>query len=193
MVDYSKFEKIVISDDEDESDDRGDPGVYRVGDGESFTVPGRNVTITSNKPRHDNVLVKPIFMFGVGLILYPGCVQHYETKLYLHFAYESLAIISEAVWTLQQSSSPSQPSKAAKAIKSVIDTTYGALEKDYFWSQSKDSVTLGVFVATGTKYVGFSDKIDVFVSAHEQMWYSPVLMFFEWCESSVGQRIYNLL
>eukprot|EP00041_Stephanoeca_diplocostata_P015873 m.305639 g.305639 ORF g.305639 m.305639 type:complete len:274 (-) comp20185_c0_seq1:2234-3055(-) len=104
MVDYSKFEQIVLSDDdEDVSDDRGDPGVYRIGDGESFTVPGRNVTFKSNKPGYDN------------------------------------------------SASSSNLSAAPKPQKKVVDTTHGALETDYFWSQCKESVTLGVFVASGTK------------------------------------------
>eukprot|EP00035_Acanthoeca_spectabilis_P025854 m.460148 g.460148 ORF g.460148 m.460148 type:complete len:245 (+) comp21950_c0_seq1:221-955(+) len=48
MVDYSRFDKIDVSSDEDE-DERGPPGVYRVGDGESVTIPGRNVQITNTQ------------------------------------------------------------------------------------------------------------------------------------------------
>eukprot|EP00040_Diaphanoeca_grandis_P025857 m.143967 g.143967 ORF g.143967 m.143967 type:complete len:249 (+) comp30344_c0_seq2:3-749(+) len=53
-VDYSRFDKIIVSDSEGEEseEERSDPGVYRVGQGESVTIPGRNVTInggTSHK------------------------------------------------------------------------------------------------------------------------------------------------
>lgn len=43
MVDYSKWDNIDVSDDDE--DDTG-PALYRVNEGESFTVPGRNVTIS---------------------------------------------------------------------------------------------------------------------------------------------------
>ena len=39
-IDYSRFDKIGLSDDEDEDEEMGPPGVYRVGEGQSGTIPG---------------------------------------------------------------------------------------------------------------------------------------------------------
>ena len=44
MVDYSKWDKLEDSDDEEQLTG---PSVYRVGKGASVTIPGRNVTIHS--------------------------------------------------------------------------------------------------------------------------------------------------
>mmetsp|Transcript_21657 Transcript_21657/g.56541 ORF Transcript_21657/g.56541 Transcript_21657/m.56541 type:complete len:259 (+) Transcript_21657:310-1086(+) len=57
MVDYSRFAKIDVSSSEDE-EDRGPPGVYRVGDGESVTIPGRNVTINSGNSKPAKALAQ---------------------------------------------------------------------------------------------------------------------------------------
>eukprot|EP00055_Hartaetosiga_balthica_P013688 m.71267 g.71267 ORF g.71267 m.71267 type:complete len:319 (-) comp8341_c0_seq1:2170-3126(-) len=56
MVDYSKWDNIVVSSDEEEGEAWGsghgervsDPAVYKIDKGESFTIPGRNVTINSS-------------------------------------------------------------------------------------------------------------------------------------------------
>ena len=39
-VDYSRFDKIGLSDDEDEDEEMGPPGVYRVGEGQFVTISG---------------------------------------------------------------------------------------------------------------------------------------------------------
>eukprot|EP00039_Didymoeca_costata_P008172 m.108769 g.108769 ORF g.108769 m.108769 type:complete len:222 (+) comp13978_c0_seq1:142-807(+) len=49
MVDYSRFERMQFSDDSDE--EVSEPGVYRVAEGESVTIPGRNVTVNSAKKK----------------------------------------------------------------------------------------------------------------------------------------------
>lgn len=50
MVDYRKWDNLQVSSDEDDDAaerPRGQPAVYRVGQGESLHIPGRNVTLTS--------------------------------------------------------------------------------------------------------------------------------------------------
>lgn len=58
MVDYSKWDKLEISSDEEEEESTG-PSVFRVGEGESVTLPGRNVTINGPKKEEPKAKATP--------------------------------------------------------------------------------------------------------------------------------------
>ena len=57
-IDYSRFDKIGLSDDEDEDEEMGPPGVYNVGEGQSQSVTILGVPLEGRRTMTQAILIR---------------------------------------------------------------------------------------------------------------------------------------
>ncbi len=115
MVDYSKWNKFGDDDEEEEEEDEREkkrPGVYRIPQGGSVTIPGRNVTIHSKSDK--------------------------EKEAEAQRAAAAAAAAAAA------------KEKQAKDLEAKL-TRNGGKTDALFWSQTRDSVSLGIFCDSAVK------------------------------------------
>ena len=130
MVDYSKWDHLQLSSD-DEDDERTRPQVFRVEEGQSVTIPGRNVTINSEQPKVQEVTDAEARVIQA---------QQRATATG-STPPQSLAVVS--------SSDATALTAAQRQLQRL--TRNGSATDYYYWGQDADSVTVSVFVPHDTR------------------------------------------
>eukprot|EP00045_Choanoeca_perplexa_P011395 m.120616 g.120616 ORF g.120616 m.120616 type:complete len:254 (-) comp15616_c0_seq3:791-1552(-) len=126
MVDYSKWDNLQLSSD-DEDDERTGPQVYRVEEGQSVTIPGRNVTINGEQPK----------------------VQEVSEE-------EARAIQAQQASNAMQSGRTVVSSTDATTLTAAERqfqrfTRNGSATDYYYWCQDAETITVSIFVPQKTK------------------------------------------
>ncbi|EGD74517.1 hypothetical protein PTSG_05881 [Salpingoeca rosetta] len=146
MVDYSKWDKLEVSSDEEEEEGtttRTQPSVYRVGPSGSVTIPGRNVTVHSSSSSSSSA---PSSTSGGRAMSGTGATGQKAIA-----APKTLTSNGGAMSTSQAGSS----SGTGGEVKSlgerrdvVVDVTLDTLTRNgaetpaYFWSQTSNTVRI---------------------------------------------------